>query len=336
MNILKGKKVFLTGGAGFIGSYIAESLLRKGANVTVYDNFSTGLEENLERIKNKIHIIKGDILDYDFLRKSSRNHDIISHQAAQLEILKAMDNPVDDLKTNTIGTLNVLKACVANHIKRFIAPSSAGVYGQAITIPETEDHPTEPQWAYGISKLACEKYAKIFEADYGLKQTMLRYAIVYGPREWFGRVLTIFLKRILDNEPPVIFGDGQQVRDFIFVKDVVSFHNLCLENNKTIGNIYNVSSGEGITIEKLANICIKVTKKKINPIFENVSEGDNSKIVLDRKRIPSELRVLLQSNELAYNHTGWRPKTSIEEGIKLQWEWLKKNKGRYDFKSIRV
>jgi UDP-glucose 4-epimerase len=336
MSSLKGKKILVTGGAGFIGSFIVESLVEAGARITVFDNFSSGFEENLSRVKQDVEVVKGDILDKAALERVMKGQEVVSHQAAQLEILKAMDDPVDDLTTNTIGTLNVLRACVKAGVERFIAPSSAGVYGQAQFTPETEEHPTEPQWAYGVSKLACEKYAKIFEWDHGLKQTMLRYAIVYGPREWFGRVLTIFLRQLAHDKPPVVFGDGQQVRDFVFVKDVVDFHNQCLVNEATVGQVYNVSSGTGTTVAELARLCIAVSGKGLEPLFEELAEGQVSAHVPGRKRIPSELKTLIQSTEKATRDTGWQPRTSLRSGLEQQWRWLLDNKGRYQFETMRV
>ena len=185
------QKIFLTGGAGFIGSHIVESLLKEGAKVTIYDNFSSGSMENLKAIEGQVTIIKGDILDYPALEAAMRGHDLVSHQAAQLEILKCVDDPLWDLQVNTGGTVNVLRAAKSVGVRKAVLASSACVYGQTDADQQTEDHPTQPNWAYGVSKLAGEHYARIYMTDYGLPVVNLRYGIIYGPREWYGRVFTI-------------------------------------------------------------------------------------------------------------------------------------------------
>ncbi|MCQ5337750.1 MAG: SDR family NAD(P)-dependent oxidoreductase, partial [Candidatus Methanomethylicia archaeon] len=155
-------KILVTGGAGFIGSHISESLASKGYEVIIYDNFSTGCKENIANIKslNNVHIVNGDVLDYDLLLKCMKNVDIVSHQAAQLEIGSAINNPLLDAKTNIEGTLNVLEAARRVGVKKIIYASSAGVYGEAIKIPQDEEHPKRPQWPYGVSKYAGELYCQ--------------------------------------------------------------------------------------------------------------------------------------------------------------------------------
>lgn len=325
---IKGSKILVTGGLGFIGSHITESLVKLGAKVKIYDNYSTGTEANISTVKNDVEIIKGDILDFNILKKAIKGIDIVSHQAAQLEITKAIEDPTEDLSSNTIGTLNIFKACAQLGIKRIINASSAGVYGQAITIPQKESHPTEPNWAYGVSKLANEKYSNIMKDLYGLEITNFRYAIVYGPREWYGRVLTIFLKRALDKKPLVIFGNGNQVRDFIFVEDVVRMHNLAIINDKSKHEIFNVSTQVGTTINKLANLILEMTQAKVKIIYENLQEGYQSRY-FERIRLPVELKKLVQSNQKAKEILGWQPKITLEGGLKVEWAWLKSNPKRW-------
>lgn len=326
---IKGKKILVTGGLGFIGSHIAESLVSKGASVKIYDNYSTGVEENLKTLKNEIEIIKGDILNVQALNNAMKGMDIVSHQAAQLEITRAIDNPIEDLTTNTVGTLNVFQSCINNGIRRIMLASSAGVYGQAIKLPQEEDsHPTEPNWAYGVSKLANEKYSMIMKELYGLEITNLRYAIVFGPREWFGRVLTIFLKRAFDNKSLIVFGDGKQIRDFVFVKDVVEMHNGCIENDASTNQIFNVSSGLGTNINDLAKSVLGIIGKNLEIIHEDVLEG-NASSYFERKRLPVELKTLLQSNKKAKDIVGWVPKTTLVDGLRQEWAWLNENSHRW-------
>lgn len=327
--MVKGKKILVTGGAGFIGSHIVDRLLAEGAVVTVLDNFRTGLRQNLEKVRDSINLIEGSILELDDLKKAIKGQDLISHQAAQLEITRAIDDPVEDLVTNTVGTLNVLKVANELGIKKIVMASSAGVYGQAVDIPQDEaTHPTEPNWAYGVSKLATEKYATIFQEMYGMKIASLRYGIVYGEREWYGRVLTIFLKRALEGQPLVVFGNGKQVRDFVNVGDVVDMNMRCLIDEKANNQIFNVSTAKGTDINTLAEVVQKISGGKVEIIHEDVKEGETSKYY-DRIRLPQELKALVQSYDKAHKLLGWKPIVDLEAGIKAEYEWLSKYPDRW-------
>jgi UDP-glucose 4-epimerase len=327
---VSGKRVLVTGGAGFIGSHLVDELVRQGARVTVYDNFSSGLDENLAAVRGEIEVVKGDILDAQQLAAAVRGAEIVSHQAAQLEITRAVEDPIEDLTTNTIGTLNVLNACIAAGVPRVILASSAGVYGQAQVIPQDEDsHPTDPNWPYGVSKLATEKYAAIYQELHGISITSLRYAIVYGPREWYGRVLTIFLKRAMEGQPLVVFGDGQQVRDFVYVGDVVAHHMACLEHNEAGGQVFNVSTAVGTDINTLAQVAREVTGNEVEVLHEDVAEGETSSHY-DRKRLPMELRELVQSTRKSQDLLGWKPATGLRDGLRLEYEWLKERPHRWE------
>jgi len=239
---MQDKKILVTGGAGFIGSHIVEALVGSGWQVTVYDNMSSGHASYLSRVKDKINFVEADILDSDKLVKACSGQTVISHQAAQLEIFKCLDDPAYDLKINTLGTLNILNAAREARVQRVISASSACVYGQARRTPQPEDDVLEPNWPYGISKLASEQYGQIFSLETGVPVIHLRYGIVLGPREWLGRVLTCFLRRALSQKPLVIFGNGNQVRDFIDVSDVVRFHQIVLEQPKLKHSVFKCIS----------------------------------------------------------------------------------------------
>ena len=326
---LNGRRIFLTGGAGFIGSHFAQDLLAAGADVTIYDNFSSGLDENLATIAKDVQVIRGDTLDYDRLLASMRGHDAVSHQAAQLEITRSIGDPIFDLRTNTIGTINVLQAATDLGISKVVEASSAGVYGQAVTDLQDETHPTEPNWEYGVSKLAAEKYAAIFCERTGMSVTSLRYAIVYGEREWYGRVLTLFLKRALDGRPPVVFGTGDQVRDFIYVGDIVALHRRCLEAD-TVGHLaLNGSTAVGTTISQLAAMVCDLASLDAEPIREDVAEGERSAQADGRMRLPSELKVMRMSYQAAEKAVGWVPQVPLEEGLRHEWKWLRDNAHRW-------
>jgi nucleoside-diphosphate-sugar epimerase len=324
------KKIFITGGAGFIGSHIVDKLLEKSYKVIVYDNFSSGTMDNLKHINNiNLKIVTGDILDYNTLKESMIGCDYVSHHAAQLEIFLAFDEPERDLTVNTLGTLNVLKAAKENGIKKFINISSACVYGQTLKKTKETDSLT-PNWDYGVSKLAAEKYAKIYNDYKGLPVVSLRYGIVYGEREWYRRVLPIFLKNIILNKPPVIFGNGEQIRDFIYVSDVVDFHNLCLENISANGLSFNVGTGYGITIKSLAENIVKLSDSNLTTIFEDTKEGHFSKLVEGKKRNTAELGRMILDISLAKKILNWEPKIKLIDGLKNELNWAKINIHRWD------
>jgi UDP-glucose 4-epimerase len=327
---LSGSSIFMTGGAGFIGSHFARDLVEAGASVTVYDDFSSGLEENVAGLEGRVRVVRGDILDYDALLAAMQGHDAVSHQAAQLEITTSIGNPVHDLTTNTIGTLNVLRAVAEAGITTVVEASSAGVYGQAVSDPQTESDPTDPNWEYGVSKLACEKYAAIAcERDPVLSIASLRYAIVYGEREWFGRVLTLFLHRALDGLPPVVFGDGSQVRDFVYVGDITTLHRACLETAFSGHLVLNGSTAVGTSVVELAQLVCEVTGAAAEPVFEDLPPGARSALVNGRMRLPSELQRMRMSYDEAQRAVGWAPAVELREGLEREWKWLQDNRHRW-------
>lgn len=324
------QQVFVTGGAGFIGSHITDSLLSLGYRVKVFDNLSSGSLDNLQNAKkNKnFSFVQGDISDYELLKKSMDGSDYVSHHAAQLEIFLALDNPQLDLDVNTVGTLNVLKAAKNTGIRKVVNISSACIYGQS-TRATSEDFLPNPNWDYGVSKLAAEKYAQIYNDSKDLNTVSLRYAIVYGSREWYRRVMPIFIKRIILNQPLVIFGDGQQIRDFIHVDDVVDFHNICMFSDLSCGQAFNVGTGIPTTIKSLAETIIKVSGANSEIIYESTREGGFSTLVKGKKRNSSELKQMLLNIDKAYDLLGWKPKITLDKGIDLQLKWASHNLDRW-------
>jgi len=328
---LSGVRVLVTGGAGFIGSHLVEDLVYRGATVRVLDNFSSGDLANLATVRNDVEIIEADILNADAVQSAMLGCEIVSHQAAQLEITRSIQDPIYDLRVNTEATLNVFQAAVKTGISRVIYASSGCVYGQAEYIPSDESkHPTNPNWDYGVSKLACEKYAAIFSERYSLSMTGLRYAIIYGPREWYGRVLTIFLKRLLDGEPPVVFGDGSQKRDFTFISDLVRLHSAVIAQDILGHEIFNVSTEVATTIKDLAYLVVEITGSPINPIYEDIKPGEHSQIIAEnRMRLPSELQAMVLDVTKAKVRLGWQPQITLREGIHAEWQWLRQNRHRW-------
>jgi len=327
---LEGPRVLVTGGAGFIGSHIVESLVQQGARVRVYDNFSSGTPENLAAVAGDVEVLRGDILDEDELLRAMRGTEMVSHQAAQLEITRALEDPAGDLRTNTVGTLHVLRAAVACGVAKVVLASSACVYGQARVIPQTEEHPTVPNWPYGVSKLAAEHYARLFRENHGLAVCALRYGIVYGPREWYGRVLTIFLRRALEGKPLIVFGDGTQQRDFIYVADVVDLHNRCLTRRAADGKVYNAGTGIGTSIADLAALVRSASGGRVEIVYDDPPQGGYSPLIPERIRLPAELQAMVLSPERARRELDWQPRVALADGLRRELEWIRERPGRWE------
>ncbi|HEX3368445.1 MAG TPA: NAD-dependent epimerase/dehydratase family protein [Candidatus Cybelea sp.] len=324
------ESVLVTGGAGFIGSHIVADLAGAGYRVTVFDNFSSGLRENLGAVVDDVEILEGDVLDAQALTAAARGKDVLSHQAAQLEITKCLENPLDDMRTNLVGTINVLEAARAAGVSRVVNASSACIYGQAVNPPSDEDAgPHNPNWSYGASKLAAEKYAQVFSSDYGFAVHSLRYGITYGPREWYGRALTIFLKRLSEGKPPVIFGAGEQIRDFVYVDDVVRIHRACIESGLPGAQSFNGGTGIATTVAQLAHLACEISGTGLAPITENVAPGERSEIVDGRMRLPSELSVMQLSPKKVERTFGLTPEVTLRDGLKREWDWLRENPHRW-------
>jgi len=273
-----GKNVLVTGGAGFIGSHLVEEYLANNAGkVIAYDDFSTGNIENLKHVRDdRLKIVRGSILDPAKLNEivEKEKIDIIDHLAAELEVYSGIKDSQRDARINIIGTLNVLNIALKNRVKKVLFASSGAVYGEAKYLPIDENHPLEPHWPYGVSKLSAERYVMQYHKLFGLETTAFRYGIVYGPREWFGRVLTMFIKRIfLENRPPVVFGDGLQTRDFVYVGDVVKAHILAIEKDEAVGQVFNIGSGVGVSIKELAETLVNMSGKELGIIYDNPDEG---------------------------------------------------------------
>ena len=323
---MKNKRILVTGGAGFIGSHIVDSLIDKCEKVIVYDNFSTSMIENLKHIKNdNVEIVRGDILDFDNLKMYMEDVDIVSHHAAELEAFTEVSDMHHDLKVNVEGTLNVLKACLDSDIEKLIYASSGSVYGEAQYTPEDENHPLNPHWSYGVSKLAGEKYCSMVWNLYGFPVVSIRDAIVYGSREWYGRVLTLFIKRCLEGKSPVIFGDGEQTRDFVYVSDVVDAHNSAIEKNNACGKVFNVGSGVGVSVNELAKTVINAIDPHIKPLYDDPPEGEESKFQPGKIRLKGELKNFHFDISYASKILDFKPKVDLVTGITKEIEWVRNN-----------
>jgi nucleoside-diphosphate-sugar epimerase len=314
----KHQKILVTGGAGFIGSHIVDKLMEKGFEVTVFDNLDTGHIENIEphQGKENFHFIKGDIRNFNLVKKTMKDVDAVFHEAALASVTLSVQNPILSNDINVTGTLNLLKASSDLGVKRFIYASSAAVYGDTKTPEKREDMSTNPKSPYGISKLAAENYVKIFHKLYGLETVSLRYFNVYGPRQRFdlqcayGGVITIFTNRLLRDMPPIIFGDGEQTRDFVYIGDVVEANMLALDKKDAAGEAFNIGTGLNVGVNQIAETLKDIMNKHE---LKNVHADPR----------PAEGRHGYANIRKAQKILGFHPKVSIKEGLVKLVDWYK-------------
>ena len=301
-------KAVVTGGAGFIGSNLAEELAKEQENeVVVVDNLSTGRRENLQNLKNlkKCLFVEGSVTDLDLLRGVFKGCDYVFHQAAIPSVPRSVKDPLATNNVNTNGTLNVLVAARDCGVKKVVFASSSSVYGDTPELPKREEMTPNPLSPYAVTKLVGEYYCKVFEEVYGLKTVSLRYFNVYGPRQDphsdYAAVVPKFVKSVSENKPPVIFGDGEQTRDFTFVKDVVRANLLAAKSGAT--GVFNIASGRRVSINELAEKIIKIQGKELEPVHSEPREGDVKHSLGDISR--------------AQRGFGFEPRYSLEEGLGL-------------------
>lgn len=270
----------VTGGAGFIGSHVVEFLLKSRHNVTIFDNFSTGSLNNLSGFcgSKKLNIIKGDISNYNLLRKVMKNKNYVIHLAALVSVPESIMNPVKYNKINVTGTLKTLLAARKNNIKKFIFASSSAVYGEIGKLVVNESYNVQPISPYGLTKLIGEYYCKLFNEIYYLPTVSLRFFNVYGPRQslssHYASVIPKFASLMLQGKRPPIYGDGNQERDFVYVKDIVEAIKLSLNSNNANGEVFNVASGGSYTVNNIAKILNSILKTNIEPCYKKPRPGD--------------------------------------------------------------
>jgi nucleoside-diphosphate-sugar epimerase len=308
-------KLLITGGAGFIGSHLVERLVADGHEVAVLDDFSAGKDENLKQIGfDSLKLVKADINDRSPLLSSMDGVETIVHLAAIVSVQRSITNPAFTTKVNVGGTLSVLECARKSGVKKVVFASSAAVYGDSKLLPIKEEFELSPISPYGASKLDAEKKILEFQKEFGLDATILRFFNVYGPRSYGGEysgVIAKFAARLSRHEGPVIFGDGQQTRDFVFVDDVVQALVLASEQNQTkLHSVFNVGSGSHVSIEDLATLESRLVLGKVLIPFEYRSaiDGDIRHSYADISRIRKEL--------------GYEPKTNLEDGLKKYLSWL--------------
>lgn len=306
-------KILVTGGAGFIGSNIVDALILKKHKVVIIDDLSTG---NLKNVNKKAKFYKFSVTDGKQINKTfeKEKFDIVIHHAAQLDVRKSVEDPLFDADVNIKGSLNILEACKNTKVKKIIFASSGGtMYGECPGKAPAETVPANPLSPYGVAKNSVENYIKSYSAIYGLKYTVLRYANVYGPRQdphGEAGVVAIFIGKMLKNQEVLVFGDGKQMRDYVFVSDVVNANLQAL--NKGNNEIFNIGTQTVFSVNQLAKEIANITGYKLKPTYMPKRSGELFKNFLNISKATKAL--------------GWKPQVSIQTGLKKTVEYFIKNK----------
>ncbi len=271
-------RALVTGGAGFIGSHLATRLLRDGHEVRVLDNFSTGSRENLARLDGEIEVVEGDIQSYERVHNAVRDCEVVFHQAALPSVPRSIQDPLTSNAANVIGTLNILLSSRDSGVRRVVFASSSSIYGSDRTLPKREDRAPRPIAPYAVAKLAAEGYCQSFSQVYTLETVALRYFNVFGPRQdphsAYAAVIPKFITALLDAEPPVVFGDGEQSRDFTYIDNVVEANLLAAGAGGVSGETFNVACGERISLNRLLEELREITGVEIAANHLDPRPGD--------------------------------------------------------------
>lgn len=309
-------KIMITGGAGFIGSHLSEKYTKEGHTVICMDNFMSG---NLTHIRHLLDyrnfkLVKGDIRDFDLLEKIMRDVDVVFHLAAQIHVDRSYIEPKLTYDVNVMGTQNVLEVARLYDAKRVIHASTSEVYGSALHVPIDENHPLNAPHPYGASKIAGDRMCYAYIKTYGMNISILRLFNVFGPRQrdvGYGGVISIFTRRVLSNIPPIIYGNGLQTRDYTYITDAVRAYDLVLNHNEPITEPINFGTGKEVSIIDLANKIIELCGKKgeIKPVHVEPRIGEVERLIADATKAKELL--------------DWKPKYSVEEGLKDFIHWYK-------------
>lgn len=312
-------KIVVTGGAGFIGSNLVDALLEDGHTVLVIDNLSTGKFENLYRVKdaarqNRFAFHQVDIRDSAaVVAFKGQNPDVVMHLAAQADVRYSVKYPVEDADHNILGTINLLQMAMESGVKKFVFTSSGGcIYGEPTDLPVSEEAPRRAACPYGVSKNVAEGYLRYYSDEYGIAYTTLALANVYGPRQNpFGEagVVAMFLGKILKGETPVIYGDGEQTRDFVFVDDVVNAYRLSLEAGD--GELFNIGTGVETSVNQIYRHLADICDFEADPEYAPPRTGELARIALDAGKAAELLK--------------WSPSTSIRQGLELTARWYEES-----------
>jgi UDP-glucose 4-epimerase len=305
----------ITGGAGFIGSNIAEYLVGRGCRVRVFDNFSTGKRANVQSFATKAEIFEGDLCDARSIEEAVRGVRYVLHLGAIPSVPRSVENPQATNEVNITGTVNLLVAARDAGVKRVVFTSSSSVYGDTPTLPKRENMPPSPLSPYAIHKITGEYYAAIFWRLYGLETVSLRYFNVFGPRQdpqsQYAAVIPRFITAILRDQAPVIFGDGSQTRDFSHVENIIEANRLaCEAPNEALGQSFNIACGGRISLLDLVDTVNKILGKNVKPKFDPARPGD----ILHSQADIAKAEKLL----------GWKPKVDFPEGIAKTVAWYQR------------
>ncbi|MCS6873651.1 MAG: SDR family oxidoreductase [Pyrinomonadaceae bacterium] len=311
------ERVLVTGGAGFIGSNLAEELIKRGAKVRIIDNFVTGFRENLEEIRGDFDFIEGDINEENALRKALEGVEIVFHQAALPSVPRSVENPVETHNACVNGTFNLLVKAKEYGVRRVVYAASSSAYGDQPTLPKVETMRPEPLSPYAVAKLVGEYYCQVFWRVYGLQTVCLRYFNVFGPRQnpssMYSGVISRFIDALMSDRRPVIYGDGEQTRDFTFVANVVDANIKAAQSERCIGHVINVANGERTSLNELLAILKKITgKEEIEADYLPERKGDVKHSQAD--------------NHLARELLGYEKIVGLEEGLKITIEWWQKSR----------
>jgi len=306
-------RYLVTGGAGFIGSNTVEELVRRGHSVVVLDDLSTGKEENLSSVAGKIELLRGSIADLETVRAACRGVDYVLHLAARTSVPRSVKEPLETNRVNVDGTLNVLVAARDARVRRVVFAASSSVYGDTTVLPKAETMTPSPISPYGVSKFVGEAYAQVFGGVYGLQNVSLRYFNVFGPRQDpdspYSGVLSRFITAIQNGAQPVVFGDGEQSRDFTYVENVVEANLLACEAPKASGLVFNIGVGGRFTLNRTLQLLEKFAGKPAQPRYDPPRDGDI---------LHSQADISLARKLLDYN-----PRVGFEEGLRRTWEWYR-------------
>ena len=304
------KRVLVTGGAGFIGSHVVRNVLATGADAVVLDNLLSGYRKNVEELP--VTFVEGDVRDGALVDELSRGCDAIIHLAASVGNTRSIEHPIDDSMINVIGTLNVLEAARRNRVPKVVFSSSAGIFGELKTLPIREDHPVEPDSPYGASKLGAEKLCLAYAKLYPMSCVCLRYFNVFGVNQRYdayGNVIPIFAHKMLNGEPVTIFGDGEQTRDFVNVRDVARA-NLAAAQTPGLSGAFNVASATRITINELARLVTGASGVPAVVQYGPPRQGD--------------VRHSLADISAAQAAFGYQPSVTLAEGLREYMDWSKR------------
>ena len=303
--------ILVTGGAGFIGSHVVDAYINDNHNVVIVDDMSRGRKEFINPRATFHQISISDPQLANIIQKESIK--VISHHAAQISVSDSVKNPVKDAESNIIGTLQLLQNAVECGTDKFIFASTGGaIYGEQDYFPAREDHPQKPTSPYGLSKLSVEGYLKFYKEQYGLKSIIFRYGNVFGPRQnpnGEAGVVAIFNNRLLKGQAPIINGDGEQTRDYIFVRDVVNANLLALKLNGS--DTFNVGTGQETSVNELTRLILEVAESNIDVQISKKNNFEQRRSCLDYKKLKESLN--------------WSPKVSLKEGLSETFIFFKNN-----------